>query len=503
MKLAARRSVRLGATRNLRRALSSLRSPTELDVQHFASIVGSANVLTSPTDLEPYNTDWMRKYVGNSQLALRPGSTAEVSRVLAHCHAERIGIVPQGGNTGLVGGSVPVADEVVLSLGRMDRVLSVDEDSGHLVCEAGCVLEALQAHVAARGHTMPLDLGAKGSCQIGGNIATNAGGLRFLRYGSLHGSVLGLEAVLADGTVLDGLTALRKDNTGYDVKQLFIGSEGTLGVVTACALALPRAPSSVHLALLGADSYAALLRTFGVARRRLAEVLSAAEFLDRASLELACEKLDGVRDPLPGRPCAQYMLVEVSGSDASHDEAKLSAFVDEAMESGDVVDGTIAQDGAQSAALWRLREGITEALGRTGRVYKYDVSLPLAQLYDLVEETRARMAPHGALVSGFGHLGDGNLHLNVCTPGAFDADAAVAAAIEPWVFEYIAERRGSISAEHGVGVMKPHVLHLSKRPPVIGVMHALKRLLDPHGILNPGKVLPPPPEEERPWRSAS
>ena len=189
---------------------------------------------------------------------------------------------------------------------------------------------------------------------------------------------------------------------------------------------------------------------------------------------------------------SKYMLVEVSGSDASHDEAKLSAFVDEAMESGDVVDGTIAQDGAQSAALWRLREGITEALGRTGRVYKYDVSLPLAQLYDLVEETRARMAPHGALVSGFGHLGDGNLHLNVCTPGAFDADAAVAAAIEPWVFEYIAERRGSISAEHGVGVMKPHVLHLSKRPPVIGVMHALKRLLDPRGILNPGKVLPPP-----------
>ena len=260
-------------------------------------------------------------------------------------------------------------------------------------------------------------------------------------------------------------------------------------------LALPRAPSSVHLALLGADSYAALLRTFGVARRRLAEVLSAAEFLDRASLELACEKLDGVRDPLPGRPCAQYMLVEVSGSDASHDEAKLSAFVDEAMESGDVVDGTIAQDGAQSAALWRLREGITEALGRTGRVYKYDVSLPLAQLYDLVEETRARMAPHGALVSGFGHLGDGNLHLNVCTPGAFDADAAVAAAIEPWVFEYIAERRGSISAEHGVGVMKPHVLHLSKRPPVISVMHAAA--VGPARHPHPGRS-PPPPEDERP-----
>ena len=272
---------RTGQCRISTAVASSYSALSELDVQHFASIVGGANVITDADALESYNTDWLRQYHGASRLALRPGSTAEVSQIIAHCNARRLPVVPQGGNTGLVGGSVPVDDEVVLALGRMNRVLSMDEHAGSLLCEAGCVLETLQEYVWARGYTMPLDLGAKGSCQIGGNVATNAGGLRFLRYGSLHGSVLGLEAVLADGTVLDNLTALRKDNTGcvqaaatldqpwlvspsshitwstllstlglpsvgrYDVKQLFIGSEGTLGVVTGVALALPKAPTSV------------------------------------------------------------------------------------------------------------------------------------------------------------------------------------------------------------------------------------------------------------------
>ena len=316
---------------------------SDLDVQHFASIVGAGHVITAPAELEPFNTDWMGKYRGQSALALRPGSTQEVSRILAHCHARRLPVVPQGGNTGLVGGSVPIEDEIVLSLSRMNRILSLDETAGSLTCEAGCVLETLQQHVGARGFAMPIDLGAKvrtrcvhaacargvcmrcacsvctdcawsvpprltslvlgsqGSCQIGGNLSTNAGGLRFLRYGSLRGSLLGLEAVLADGTVLDNLSPLRKDNTGYDLGQLFIGSEGTLGVITGCSLALPPLPSSVHLAFLGLSSFDAVLAAYAAARRHLGETLSAVEFLDRASMDLVIEQQPSTRDPLQAR----------------------------------------------------------------------------------------------------------------------------------------------------------------------------------------------------------
>ena len=275
----AGRLARGGARVRLSRAMRHFSGLTDGDLEHFAKIVGPANIITDSATLEGYNTDWMRKYRGKSTLALRPGSTAEVSAILAHCNARRLPVVPQGGNTGLVGGSVAVDDEIVISLGRMNAVRSVDVDAGHLVCEAGCVLEALQGHVAELGFTMPLDLGAKGSCQIGGNLATNAGGLRYLRYGSLRGSVLGLEAVLADGTVLDNLVSLRKDNTGYDIKQLFIGSEGTLGIITTVAIALPQAPRSVQLAFLGVESYDDVLKTFAAARSELAEVLSAVEFL--------------------------------------------------------------------------------------------------------------------------------------------------------------------------------------------------------------------------------
>lgn len=515
-----------------------------LDIEHFASIIGGHNVVTDAQELEVYNTDWMRKYRGNSKVALRPGSTADVSAILMHCNKRRIPVVPQGGNTGLVGGSVPVDDEVVVSLSRMNQVLSLDEHAGNLICQSGCVLESLQNYVWERGYTMPLDLGAKGSCQIGGNIATNAGGLRYLRYGSLHGTVLGLEVVLADGTVLDNLSALRKDNTGYDLKQLFIGSEGTLGIITACAMALPRAPKSIQLAYLGCDSYEAVLQTFASAKRDLGEVLSAIEFLDRESLELVAGHAEGFRDPLEHK-CRHYMLVELSGSNEAHDVEKLEAFLEGVMEDGYVRDGTVASSADQSAHIWSIREGITEALSKSGRVYKYDVSIPLDQLYSLVEVMRDRLAPVGAEVSGFGHLGDGNLHLNIHTPGVFHKASlghlpllwptggsrplarlmyphqvsfdhplpyphhvnldssppslmypshqvdAVQDAIEPYVFEWIAERRGSISAEHGVGVMKPPFLHMSKSAGMIDMMRGIKNMLDPNGILNPHKVLPP------------
>ena len=265
---------------------------------------------------------------------------------------------------------MPVFDEVVLSTSNMSQILSIDATAGVAVAQAGCVLEALDSALAEAGLCVPLDLGAKGSCQLGGNVSTNAGGLRLLRYGSLHGSVLGLEVVLPDGRILDLLRTLRKDNTGYDLKQLFIGAEGTLGVVTAVALLAPPRPAAVQVALLALDSFAAVLATTARARAQLGETLSACEFLDRASLELVVAKLDGARDPLPATKAAQYMVVETSGSCAEHDRAKLDAFLEAAMESGDVLDGTVAADSGQARALWRLREGVTEALVKAGAVYK-------------------------------------------------------------------------------------------------------------------------------------
>jgi FAD/FMN-containing dehydrogenase len=296
----------------------------------------------------------MKKYHGQSKLALRPKTTEQVSKILKYCNERCLAVVPQGGNTGLVGGSIAVFDEIVLSLGNMNRVISFDESSGVVVCEAGCVLQHLESFVNERGFIIPLDLGAKGTCQIGGNVATNAGGLRLVRYGSLKGSVLGIEAVLADGTVLDTLNTLRKDNTGYDVKQLLIGSEGSLGVITKVAISTPRKPKSVQVAVVGVESWAKVLATCGLAQRSLTEIISAVEFLDQECLALLLSsKMPGCRDPMPDKH-AFYILIETSGSNAEHDMAKLMSFLEEGVATGCVVDGVVAQDGAQVPALLAL-----------------------------------------------------------------------------------------------------------------------------------------------------
>ncbi|KAG8467738.1 hypothetical protein KFE25_006790 [Diacronema lutheri] len=467
-------------------AASSYAKLTDADFAFFRSILSENDVITDASALEQYNVDWMKKYEGKSKLALRPRTTQQVSQILKHCNERKLPVVPQGGNTGLVGGSVAVNDEVVLSLSGMDKILAFDEFSGTVTCQAGAVLQAVQEKAESFGYTFPLDLGAKGSCQIGGNVATNAGGLRFLRYGSLHGTVLGIEAVLADGTIIDNLNTLKKDNTGYDVKQLFIGSEGTLGVITGVAIALPKLPNSVQLAYLAVDSYAAVLDVFREAKGHLAEILSAVEFLDDQALDLTLTHLHGARNPLEGR-APFYMLIEVSGSNEEHDSAKLTGFLEHVMESGMVTDGTLAADSTQMAGVWRIREGISEALSKAGAVYKYDISLPLPQLYQLVEDMRARLADEQANVVAFGHIGDGNLHLNISTPAK---SQQVFDKIEPWVFEWTREKRGSVSAEHGVGTMKPQYLHMSKSGETIALMKQLKAVMDPNGILNPYKVLP-------------
>lgn len=458
----------------------------EKDISEFKRIVGKKGVFTEKDELDVANVDWMRKYAGSSKIMLRPNTTEQVSEILSYCNSRNIAVVPQGGNTGLVGGSVPIFDEVIVNLGAMNNIISFDEVNGVLVCEAGCVLENLDNFLASKGYMMPLDLGAKGSCQIGGNISTNAGGLRLLRYGSLRANVLGLEIVLANGDAIDLLRTLRKDNTGYDLKQLFIGAEGTLGIVTKVSILTPPRLSSVNVALLSCENYVNCQRILREAKTKLGEILSAFEFFDKNALNMVLKHSDGSRNPLPTSECNFYLLIETTGSNQSHDREKVDKFLETCIDRGLVADGTIAQDSTQAMSFWRIREGITEALSKAGAVYKYDLSIPVPQLYDLVEELGKRLGK-SAVVVGYGHLGDGNLHLNVSAP---KYDDKLLAQIEPFVYEWTASQKGSISAEHGLGFIKANAIHYSKPLNAVHMMATLKTLLDEKRILNPYKLLP-------------
>ncbi|KAK5621738.1 D-2-hydroxyglutarate dehydrogenase, mitochondrial [Crenichthys baileyi] len=320
------------------------------DLAVFRKIL-PGRVITDPDLLQSSNEDWLTSVRGSSEVLLRPQTTQEVSQILSYCNSRNLAVNPQGGNTGLVGGSVPVYDEIILSTSFMKNILSFDNIAGILTCQAGCVLENLVLYLEERDYIMPLDLGAKGSCQIGGNVATNAGGLRLLRYGSLHGTVLGLEVVLADGQVLDCLSTLRKDNTGYDLKQLFIGSEGTLGVITAVSILCPRKPKSINVVFLGCETFDQLLKTFQLCKGMLGEILSAFEFLDSECMRLLNTHL---KLPNPISDCPLYIVIETSGSDSKHDSQKLHNFLEEAMTSLLVTDGTVATEDSKIKALWSM-----------------------------------------------------------------------------------------------------------------------------------------------------
>jgi FAD/FMN-containing dehydrogenase len=460
-------------------------------VAYFRGLLGSESAVIdgatssdAADDIEPFNSDWMRKYRGHCRLVLKPSSTDEVSQILRYCNDNMLAVVPQGGNTGLVGGSVPVFDEIVVNMSRMNRILEFDEVSGALVAEAGCILEVADQFLASKGYIFPLDLGAKGSCHIGGNVSTNAGGLRLLRYGSLHGTVLGLEAVLADGTVVDDLCKLRKNNTGYDLKQLFIGAEGTIGIVTKVSIQCPQRSAAQNVAFFGLESFDKVQQAFREAKSQLSEILSAFELMDEGSQALVRQVTNNKR-PLESQ-YPFYCLIETSGSNADHDSEKLAAFLEDVMEKGIVADGTLAQDETQIKSLWAWREGITEALSHLGGTYKYDVSIPVKDLYQLVEDTRARVDEAGLLgdsdefpvraVVGYGHMGDANLHLNVSTRRM---DPRVEKVLEPFVYEWIAERQGSISAEHGLGLMKKKFIGYSRNPTMVGLMKNIKNTFDP------------------------
>jgi len=468
------------------------------DLAAFARIVGAANVIDGAApEAEGFRLDWLRQHRGRPACVVRPRDAGETAAVLRHCSARRIAVVPQGGNTGLVGGGVPLSHEVVLSTRRMDAVGPLDADAGVVACGAGAVLQALDAFLEPHGLMVPLDLGSKGSCAVGGNVSTNAGGLRLLRYGSLHGSVLGLEVVTARGEVLDMMSALRKDNVGFDLKQLFIGSEGALGVVTRVALLAAPRPAAVSAALIGAADFGACRALLRLARESLGEVLSAAEFVDARAMALTLETL-GLASPLAGGPAAHghFFFVECSGSSSAHDAAKLEGFLEKAFGRGLAGDGVVAAEPAKARRLFRLREDVSVALSQRGHVFKYDVSLKMDDMYRLVEEMRERLdargwAAHGVHAVGYGHIGDGNLHLNISTKGrAQDYLARLEADIEPFVYERVIELGGSISAEHGVGQAKADWLARAKPAPVVEMMKLLKRTLDPEGILNPGKVIP-------------
>ncbi|CEP02331.1 hypothetical protein PBRA_008915 [Plasmodiophora brassicae] len=469
---------------------TDLGTVTDADLAAFVGICGDDGVVRDADEVAAYNQDWLRKYKGSGQLVLRPSSTDQVSQILRYCNGRRLAVVPQGGNTGLVGGSVPVFDEIVLSLNRMNRIIEVDDASQVLVCEAGCVLETLDRHLAKSGFTMPLDLGAKGSCHIGGNLATNAGGIRLLRYGSLRGNVLGVEFVLADGTVVDTMSKLRKDNTGFDLKQLMIGSEGTLGVITKVAILVPRRPTTAQLAFVGVESFAKVLEVLKRTRGELGEILSAIEFEDRASFDMVLNHLPGAHDPLE-RSYPFYMLLEASGFCEESDSTRVGDLLSDLMDRSLIMDGTIAQDKAQFESLWKFRESITECLTKEGCVFKYDVSVPVTRMYDVVTDMRQRLS--GVIdeqhVCGYGHLGDSNLHLNIVSQ-TYSPD--VQRLIEPYVYEVTSSLKGSVSAEHGLGLMKANCIGYSKCAASIHAMQSIKSMFDPNGILNPYKVLPDP-----------
>eukprot|EP00892_Ulva_mutabilis_P012695 jgi/Ulvmu1/9799/UM056_0039.1 len=458
-------------------------------LDHFRSIMGDRGVAITEDALSSVNVDWTGNFKGDATAVLAPASTTEVSKVLSYCNDHCLPVVPMGGNTGLTGGAVPGTGEAVLSFARMNKILGFQE-GGVVVCESGCILEALDGFVAERGFRMPLDLGAKGSCQIGGNLATNAGGLRFLRYGSLRGSVLGLEAVLPDGTIVDCLKTLRKDNTGYDLKQLFIGSEGTLGAITKVAIQCVPSSTAVNTLLLAVSNFAAVHEVYSMAHKHLAEVLSAFEFFDAQSMELAMQHIPEAQDPFRQR-WPIYVLVETSGSNDAHDVEKLEAFVEACSSSSQFEDAVIAQDMQQAQNIWQIREGISESLNKHGRVHKYDMSMAPAQMYDLVEEVKSRLdgVSEEIVVAGYGHYGDGNLHLNV-SDGRRGHQQDVQDALEPFVYEWVKQAGGSVSAEHGIGLLKRDVIHFSRSPAELTLMRQIKRLLDPNGIMNPGKVLP-------------
>lgn len=457
--------------------------------------LGPSGLLTDAADVAPYLVDWRGAHGGAAPAVLRPSNTAEVAVAMKLCHGERVAVVPQGGNTGLCGGAVPDEsdNQVVLSLGRLRTIRGIDPVDDTITVEAGVVLHDVQEAATAAGRLFPLSLGSEGSCTVGGNLATNAGGTGVLRYGMMRDLTLGLEVVLPDGRVWDGLRALRKDNTGYNLTQLFVGSEGTLGVITAAVLKLFPATPRRATAWIALSEVAAAVSVLGLLRERAGTALSAYELMSRQALDMVLAHVPAARDPFTDAH-AWYGLIELAApeSDATL-EGSLENVLGEAFERGLVKDAVLAGSPGQRRSLWALREGISEAQNHEGPSLKHDVAVPIRALPDFLHATSraVELVVPGIRLVTYGHVGDGNLHHNLSKPvGANDSEfLAHADQLARTLYDHVAAAGGSISAEHGLGTAKRDAAAVYKSAVELDIMRAVKAGLDPHGLMNPGKVL--------------
>ncbi len=464
-------------------------------IDQLRDCVGADHVLTEG-DLTAWEQDWRKRARGKARAVVRPSSTAEVAAVVRACAAAGAALVPQGGNTGLVVGGIPDASgtQVLLSLQRMQAVRGIDRENLTMTVEAGCVLQSVQDAAEAAGLLFPLSLAAEGSCTIGGNLATNAGGTQVLRYGNARDLCLGLEVVTAQGEVWDGLAGLRKDNTGYDLRDLYIGSEGTLGIITAATLKLYPLPAATLTAWAAVPSMEAAVRLLGLAQARLASSLTGFEVMGQFALSLVVRHMPQLRVPFADASPWGVLLEASDHESEAHARAGFEALLEAALEDGCATDAVVAENIAQARALWHVRESIPLAQAQEGLNVKHDISVPISRIPAFCATTDAilqREIPGVRLVN-FGHLGDGNLHYNVQAPAGDAAPAFLARhedVVNRLVYDQVHAHGGSISAEHGVGELKAATLPKYKSPVALGLMQAVKRALDPQGILNPGRVV--------------
>ena len=463
-------------------------------IERLGGLVGAAHVVTDANEMAPYLGDWRGRYHGAARCIVRPGTAEEVAAVVRACLAVGVPVVPQGGNTSHCGASVPDTSgaAVLVSLSRLNRIREVDIANNTMTVEAGCVLQTIQQAARAAGRLFPLSLAAEGSCQIGGNLSTNAGGVQVLRYGNARELALGLEVVLPSGEIWNGLRGLRKDNTGYDLKQLFIGAEGTLGIITAAVIKLFPLPSATATAWLSVESPSAAVRLFGELQAAFGAALTACELISDVSLGMVLKHIRGAQPPLPGSQW--YLLIELSGTGEEADlRSACEAFLATALENAWIGDAVLAQSGEQAANLWDLRERISEAQKIEGFSIKHDISVPVSRIGEFIERADAALqaAYPGIRIVAFGHVGDGNLHYNQSKPEAGENAEFMAAQpeVNRIVHDIVDALGGSISAEHGIGQLKRGELAHYKSAVEMEMMRAIKRTFDPMGLMNPGKVL--------------